>query len=106
MRLTQEEQKKIIAAINSFVQERSAELRLYGSRADDQQKGGDIDLLLLLQDKNDASILLSEKHKILAAIKEKIGDQKIDLKITDRKATQQDSFLRLILPKSILLHVW
>ncbi|HLB57638.1 MAG: hypothetical protein A3C55_05130 [Gammaproteobacteria bacterium RIFCSPHIGHO2_02_FULL_42_13] len=104
MRLTPTEIDQIIKAVNPFIKTMRAELRLYGSRVSDALKGGDIDLLLLLENKENTDILLSKKHNILAAIKANIGDQKIDLKMAVQNT--DDPFVQLILPKSIVLHHW
>ncbi len=88
------------------VNEGSAILYLYGSRADDAQKGGDIDLLLLFENQKSASETLAKKHNLLAEIKKLIGDQKIDLKITYKQAISDDPFLKTRLPKAIALHKW
>jgi predicted nucleotidyltransferase len=49
---------------------------LFGSRADDCKKGGDIDLFIETNDKTD---LFEKKIKFLAQIKKAIGEQKIDV---------------------------
>ncbi len=48
---------------------------LFGSRADDAKKGGDIDLLVL----NDEKITLSQKIKFLSNFMLQFGEQRIDL---------------------------
>lgn len=106
MRLTPEETAQIVVALSSFVGKNSAELRLYGSRVDDQQKGGDIDLLLIVDSEALENQLQVNKHFILAAIKELIGDQKIDLKIVQVNEIEHDDFLQLIYPKALVLHIW
>ncbi len=57
-------------------------LYLFGSRVDNNKKGGDIDLLLELKQK--FSDTYNRKIKVLTEIKLKIGEQKIDLIITDQ----------------------
>jgi len=106
MRISQSEIKQIISALAPFMEKQTAELYLYGSRTNDQLKGGDIDLLLLLDTPESAKNLLSQKHKILAQIKNLIGEQRIDLKIASKKQTKEDPFLQLIMPGAILLHQW
>ncbi|NOT13867.1 MAG: nucleotidyltransferase domain-containing protein [Methylococcaceae bacterium] len=51
------------------------EVFLFGSRVDDEKKGGDIDLYVIAQTGND----LSHKIKFLLALEQKIGEQKIDV---------------------------
>ena len=76
LRLTDHQQKAII---DTFLEVfGKGELFLFGSRTDDAAKGGDIDLYVKPDDKQD----LSEKRIIyLARLKRKIGEQKIDLVI-------------------------
>ena len=52
-----------------------SELLLFGSRTNDAAKGGDIDLLLLTEEKLPLSILSKMRRMIL----NQIGEQKIDL---------------------------
>ncbi|MDQ7060710.1 MAG: nucleotidyltransferase domain-containing protein [Sulfurimonas sp.] len=58
----------------------SGYIYLFGSRVDDNVRGGDIDLYI--QTKNSE---LVNKIKFLARLKEKIGDQKIDVVISKDK---------------------
>ncbi|MCK4870041.1 MAG: nucleotidyltransferase domain-containing protein [Gammaproteobacteria bacterium] len=106
MRLTKDEITSITSAIAPFITGGPAELRLFGSRVDDNAKGGDIDLLLIAITETTKAQLLINKFRILAEIKQAIGDQKIDLKIADINETTNDPFISIILPGSILLHKW
>ena len=73
MRLTWYE---IDAIKNCFTPVFSAgQIYLFGSRTDDTEKGGDIDLYLKLNDTTN----WHEKIKFLANLKSTIGDQKIDV---------------------------
>ncbi len=49
---------------------------LFGSRADDRGKGGDIDLFLEVPDKTD---LFRKKIQFLSQLKRAIGDRRIDI---------------------------
>lgn len=49
---------------------------LFGSRVDDNLKGGDIDLYIIPESRE---ILKGKKRKFLIDLKSKIGDQKIDV---------------------------
>jgi hypothetical protein len=51
---------------------------LFGSRVDDNKKGGDIDLYIETQYDNDA-IIATKKIQFLVELKKKIGEQKIDV---------------------------
>lgn len=105
MRLTDNDITGIINGISHFVTHVSAELRLYGSRVDDNKKGGDIDLMLIVP-VHAIKNLKEVKHKILAAIKKNIGDRKIDLLICDRSSLETDPFLTLVFPTSVSLKKW
>lgn len=105
MRLTALEVQALNEAVKQF-QPGDFSLRLYGSRVDDSKRGGDIDLLLIVSS-GEVNSLLSQKHLILAAMKTGIGDQKIDLAISDESRIQSDPFLQLAFQESIditLLH--
>ncbi len=49
---------------------------LFGSRVDENARGGDIDLYIIAVDNND---LFDKELKFLAGVKMEIGDQKIDV---------------------------
>ena len=72
-----------IKAIKEAVQQvlgNEAKVYIFGSRANPEQKGGDIDILVLvpkLQDK------YKKKSKLLAQLYKRLGERKIDLIITD-----------------------
>ena len=106
MRLTPDEIVNLSTAVGEFVGKNPVELRLYGSRTDDRLKGGDIDLLLLTDSIKKKNELQTQKHLILARIKELVGEQRIDLKIAQIDEKEQDPFLQVIYPKSLLLKKW
>ena len=74
MRLATEEQSAISHAIHQA--DADAMIYLFGSRADDAAKGGDIDLLVLSK-----RINLMTKLKILAQLHQKLGERKIDIAV-------------------------
>ena len=79
MRLTGFQKTKIVDAITKqFGQD--AEIYLFGSRVDDNKKGGDIDLLVVVHEDNGDNEL--KKIKSITGIQFAIGDQKIDLIVT------------------------
>ena len=106
MRLTSQQINDITSVLNAFLEGCKAELRLYGSRVNDDKKGGDIDLLLLVENPNLEAELAENKHYLLAAIKKNIGDQKIDLLVSSYPAVKTDPFLKMVFPKSLLLKHW
>ncbi|QEP42345.1 hypothetical protein D5085_03855 [Ectothiorhodospiraceae bacterium BW-2] len=74
MRLTAEQQYQIRHCFEQVFEHGS--IYLFGSRVDDQQRGGDIDLFLELEEHER---LFEKKIKFLAKLKRQIGDQKIDV---------------------------
>ena len=104
MRLSVQEVDAIVSALKKFLDGTDAELRLYGSRVDDNAKGGDIDLLLTVPNDEIARTLRYKKVDLLAAMKKLLGERKIDLTIALNDEIATDPFLELIFPKSILLH--
>ena len=76
MRLSQEQIINIKESAES-VFGKSAEVYLFGSRVQDQKKGGDIDLLI---DSTSKELLTIEnKINFLVTLKKRLGDQKIDV---------------------------
>lgn len=80
MRLSEFEIKAIVESFYSNF--KIGNIYLFGSRADDTQKGGDIDLYIDTQDSHN---LLEKKLQMLRDIKSKIGEQKIDVIISSDK---------------------
>jgi hypothetical protein len=74
MRISKNEKKVILDSILSL--DKDAEIFLYGSRASDFKKGGDIDLLIFSK-----KILPENKNHIRNLICDQIGEQKVDLLI-------------------------
>lgn len=74
MRLAHDEQSAISDAIRQA--DADALIYLFGSRADDAAKGGDIDLLVLSK-----KIDLMMKLDILAQLHQKLGERKIDIAV-------------------------
>jgi predicted nucleotidyltransferase len=75
MRLTEFEVDAIKQSVYQF--DPDAKIILFGSRADDSKKGGDIDLLVLSE-----KITNSHRRKIKINLYDKIGEQKIDMIVT------------------------
>lgn len=73
MRLTTFEQITIIETVREFLPD--ARVMLYGSRTDDNKRGGDIDLLILTPIKTD----WERAGEIRWALWDKLGEQKIDI---------------------------
>lgn len=52
-------------------------VRLFGSRADDTRRGGDIDLQIIAAD--ESAVSLEGELKFRAALEDEIGEQKVDV---------------------------
>jgi predicted nucleotidyltransferase len=74
MRLTTAEHQAIRQAITEVDPE--ATIYLFGSRANDKARGGDIDLLVISR-----KICLMDKLTVLARLHQVLGEQKIDLAV-------------------------
>ena len=74
MRLSEYEQKMIKESFEAVFNDGT--IYLFGSRTDDEKRGGDIDLYI--QTPKEKAIL-KNKIKFLVLLKEKIGEQKIDV---------------------------
>ncbi len=80
MRLSDNDLKSIKSVFKEVF--KKGEIYLFGSRVDDNLKGGDIDLYIICEDKKD---ILEKKIDFLVKLKQKIGDQKIDVIISKNK---------------------
>lgn len=58
----------------------NAKVYLFGSRIDDKQKGGDVDLYIETDMKND---VFKQKLKMLGMLHKVLGEQKIDIVINN-----------------------
>jgi len=81
MRLTEFEQKMIKKAFLETYKEGS--IYLFGSRVDDTQRGGDIDLYLVPAEQSDND--REKRVEFLIKLDEYIGEQKIDVVLAKDK---------------------
>lgn len=95
VRITVKQALSIRNAIEEAVPE--AEPFLFGSRTDNSSRGGDIDILLL----TDQKLPLSKLLRIRRIILQKIGDQKLDLVNFSRDS--DSPFKKLILETAVRL---
>jgi len=93
------EPKEIVAILEIVKPEKAGDtegecqIYLFGSRVDDQKKGGDIDLLVVVESEK---ILRGWKKRhldLLVELKTRLGDRKIDLVMTTTAALARDPFL-------------
>ena len=89
MRLTPEERHAVRTTFEQVFG--GGEIYLFGSRVDDQRRGGDIDLYLLPKTSRD---LMKKKIEFLVLLKAKIGQQKIDVVLPSRYERPIDRIAR------------
>jgi len=94
MRITEQEKRAIIDAVKSA--DPNAKIWLFGSRADDGKKGGDIDIGVL-----SSKVDVMEEIEITQKIFDKIGERKIDLAVSK---DGQEAFFKFAVTKGILLN--
>ena len=93
MRLNKNEVNIIKQLVSSF--DKNARIYLYGSRVDNQMKGGDIDLLII-----SPCFSFKDKLKLKAELHHQLGEQKVDLLISEKDTSP---FVQLVLDTAILL---
>ena len=76
-------------------------LWLFGSRADDSQRGGDIDLYIETQE-NEYSIVSKRKSALWSDLQNKLGEQKIDI-VLNRPCDDQSKLIYSEARKGIIL---
>ncbi|SRR5574344_2295309 len=79
----------------------TATIRLFGSRTDDNKKGGDIDLLIQYNQQISRMERYRLKIKFLVQLKKIIGDQKIDVIIDNGQ--QHNTIIHQVYNEGILL---
>jgi predicted nucleotidyltransferase len=102
MRISSNEILKIKNILNIFLTGIDYKIYLFGSRADDNKKGGDIDLLLFVN-AVDFETVYSKKPILKFELETILGDQKVDLTLTTEEKKQQDLFIDTIFEKAIEL---
>lgn len=80
MRLTVVQKQVILDAARANFGE-AVSVRLFGSRIDDNERGGDIDLLVECQQPVERKI--EKKYRMVAQIQQQLGEQKIDILVLD-----------------------
>ena len=74
---------------------------LFGSRTDENKKGGDIDLFIT--NKDERRLNIEAKVRFLAELKTKIGDRKIDVVFDNDFTRQKENFYRSIIRDRVKL---
>ena len=80
MRITKEQARFIVDSVHNYIN-KNAKVWLFGSRCDDQKKGGDIDLYI--ESETIKSPLLSRIH-LKVALETLFKEQKIDVVYHDK----------------------
>jgi len=94
MRLKKEEVRVLKETLKNL--SNNAKIYLFGSRVDDDKRGGDIDLLIISKD-------FTKKHlrKLRVEFFKKFGEQKLDIIVDDGQ--MRDPFVAIIYKKAIKL---
>jgi predicted nucleotidyltransferase len=87
MRLSNEEKHIITSSARSHFGSRTRVI-LFGSRAIDTKKGGDIDLLIIPENYTTADDMFTRKIKMLVDLELNMGEQKIDIIIKSENNTR------------------
>ena len=95
MRITEYEKNVIIEAVKSV--DADARVWLFGSRADDSKKGGDIDIAILSGKINMDGM---QKIQVRRFICDRIGEQRIDIVTT---SDGQEAIFKLAVAEGIQL---
>lgn len=93
MRLSEEEQRIIRESVHSV--DPDAQVLLFGSRVNDEARGGDIDLLCFSQ-KIDRPL----HRRLHRKISDRLGGQRVDLLVKKDKCS---AFVRLVLEEAQIL---
>lgn len=94
MRLSESEKQIIKQSV--YVFDKQAEIVLFGSRARDEECGGDIDLLVISDN-------IKRRHlgQIRWQLWEKLGEQKIDLVLSEKSLS--GTFARMAFKQGVVL---
>lgn len=78
MRITVTEKKAISSSAKQIFGSKT-KVVLFGSRANDASRGGDIDLLIIPPDDSIRSDFFNKKFQFIVKVLDRIGDQKMDV---------------------------
>ena len=95
MRLDKQKAKVLKSLILKYLP--NSDVYLFGSRADDAKKGGDIDILIL----SDRVLKRKEKASIEFAFFQKFGEQKLDL--VSYRHDETSPFKEIALDEAVVL---
>ncbi len=93
MRISDFQRKAILESVTEEFGD-DAKVFLFGSRTNDKERGGDIDLLVEVPKQIDDS--MRKKLRIMGRIQRQIGEQKIDLIITHSQEFNEENLPLII----------
>ena len=95
VRLSQEEKTRLSALFRMYLaQYPDAAVYLFGSRVHPVQRGGDLDMLIISHGAARNAYELSKKLRV--AIKEQLGDQRVDIVVSPGpQVSGESAFVRL-----------
>ncbi len=85
MRISQQQQDDIIELVQQHIS-KEAKIWLFGSRADHNARGGDIDLYIEVDHLSD---IFNRKINLRLALEDRWGETKVDLLVHDLQYTEQ-----------------
>ncbi|RIJ47604.1 nucleotidyltransferase domain-containing protein [Maribellus luteus] len=80
---------------------KDVKVHLFGSRTDDSKRGGDIDLFIQSYERQMLSV--RNKIKFLAALKQQLGEQKIDVVLDNSAERRKTTFFQTISKYAVAL---
>ncbi len=95
MRIGEEQAGYLAATVRKILP--NADVRLFGSRANDRARGGDIDILVV----GDRRLTYQEKGAIKVAFWKRFGEQKLD--VVSFAHTDRSSFKDVVVDDAIVL---
>jgi predicted nucleotidyltransferase len=101
IRLANKFQKKIVEYFQKWPLIPGEKVFLFGSRANPEARGGDIDLLLECEDSLRLKEFQKQRTQMKSALMRLVDDQKVDLKIS--LISDKDPFTQSIRKKAVLL---
>ena len=103
MRLSPKDISEITAALAPFMLLIPCKLYLFGSRVDPMKRGGDIDLLIVVNTLEDARKLRTERLDMSVSLQKHLGERRVDLTIATANELVTDPFLASIWRSAILI---
>lgn len=106
MRLSLQEVDKIRIALAPCVDGLACRIYLFGSRVNDSARGGDIDLLLVVDHNDDRELLRRKRLDLNVNLIKQLGERRIDLVVASSQDLVTDPFLASIWPSAVLIQVF